>query len=68
MDSGGPNMTRILLLLQGLEHPWDHGHHDASHAAPAFKGFDGRLTYERAEVGALPTPVLAEAEETAEEE
>jgi hypothetical protein len=58
----------MLLLLQGLEHPWDHGHHGASHAAAEFKGFNGRLTYERAEVGALPTPVLAEEEEEAAHE
>lgn len=56
------------MWTQGLEHPWDHGHHAPSHDKTAFAGFGGRLSYERAEVGALPTPVLAEAEAEAEAE
>ncbi|KAE9005776.1 hypothetical protein PR003_g2090 [Phytophthora rubi] len=50
---------RVVL---GLEHPWDHGH--GHHEAP--KGYalvDGKIKYERSEIGALPMPVEIDGEE-----
>ncbi|KAL4157970.1 hypothetical protein KRP22_005514 [Phytophthora ramorum] len=46
----------------GLEHPWDHGHgHHEAHAEAAPQSnyllVDGKLKYERSEIGALPMPV-----------
>ncbi|KAG7397037.1 hypothetical protein PHYBOEH_001315 [Phytophthora boehmeriae] len=58
---------RVVL---GLEHPWDHGHghhggahSEALHSSATYKLVDGKITYERSEIGALPTPVEADGEE-----
>jgi len=62
------------VSLQGLEHPWEHGHghHDEAHAEAAPKSsyllVDGKIKYERSEIGALPTPVELEEEEEEETE
>ncbi|KAL3668884.1 hypothetical protein V7S43_006173 [Phytophthora oleae] len=61
------------LALLGFEHPWDHGHghHDEAHAEAAPKGnyllVDGKIKYERSEIGALPMPVEIDGEEESEE-
>ncbi|KAF4321436.1 hypothetical protein BBO99_00001236 [Phytophthora kernoviae] len=54
----------------GLEHPWDHGHGhhgeahaEAAHSSTTYKLVDGKIKYERSEIGALPTPVEADEEE-----
>ncbi|KAG6611871.1 uncharacterized protein IUM83_14227 [Phytophthora cinnamomi] len=56
----------------GLEHPWDHGHgHHEAHAEAAPKGYalvDGKIKYERSEIGALPMPVEIDGEEEETEE
>lgn len=57
------------LAVLGFEHPWDHGHghHDEAHAEAAPKGnyllVDGKLKYERSEIGAIPMPVEIDGEE-----
>ncbi|KAF1777659.1 hypothetical protein GQ600_2040 [Phytophthora cactorum] len=56
----------------GFEHPWDHGHgHHDDHAEAAHLGnyalVDGKLKYERSEIGAIPMPVEIDDEEESEE-
>ncbi|CEG39888.1 uncharacterized protein PHALS_10116 [Plasmopara halstedii] len=60
------------LAVLGLEHPWDHhGHHDETHAEGASKGsyllVDGKIQYERSEIGVMPTPIEINGEMESEE-
>ncbi|GMF09178.1 unnamed protein product [Phytophthora lilii] len=60
--------------VEGVEHPWDHGHghHDEAHAEAAPKGnfllVDGKIKYERSEIGALPMPVEIDGDESADDD
>lgn len=64
----------VCIALQGFEHPWDHGHshHDEAHAEAAPKGnyrlVDGKIKYERSEIGAMPMPVEIDGEEEESDE
>ncbi|OWZ23804.1 hypothetical protein PHMEG_0001263 [Phytophthora megakarya] len=59
------------LAVLGFEHPWDHGHgHHEAHAeaspSASYKLVDGKIKYERSEIGALPMPVEDDGEEEEE--
>ncbi|CAI5741809.1 unnamed protein product [Peronospora destructor] len=60
------------LAVLGLEHPWEHGHHDEAHSEAADLGnyllVDGKITYERSEIGVMPMPVENDGDEEDEEE
>lgn len=59
------------LALLGFEHPWDHGHHDETHAEGSSQGnyllVDGKIKYERSEIGAMPMPVEIDNDDEGEE-
>lgn len=63
----------FVCIVQGLEHPWDHGHghgHHEAHSEAAPKGYaleNGKIKYERSEIGALPMPVEIDGEEESED-
>ncbi|RLN82907.1 hypothetical protein BBJ28_00000868 [Nothophytophthora sp. Chile5] len=68
------NLALAYGTMLWLWHPWEHGHgghddeaHAEAAATPTYALVNGKITYERSEIGALPTPVEASEEEEEEE-
>ncbi|CAH0482687.1 unnamed protein product [Peronospora belbahrii] len=59
------------LAVLGFEHPWEHGHHDEAHSETTNSGnyllVDGKIKYERSEIGTMPMPVESEGDEESDE-